>query len=102
ILLDDMGNPVKSGGQDVLDPDFEPDFCAPLIKIVIGDTAPDNSVVPTSLRPLPVINSRKFSSMPTRYFELQRGGAGGEIEWLINGRPFDPEFVAATPNRGVP
>ena len=22
-------------------------------------------------------------------FEVQRGSAGGEIEWLINGEPFD-------------
>jgi len=103
VLLDDMGNPIKSGGNDVLDPDFEPDFCAPLIKIVIGDTAPDNSVIPTSLRPLPVINTKKLSTLPTRTFELQRSGTpGGELEWLINGRPFDPEFVAATPTRGVP
>ena len=23
-------------------------------------------------------------------FEVKRGSAGGEIEWLINGKPFDP------------
>ena len=28
-------------------------------------------------------------------FEVQRGSAGGEIEWLINGKPFNP-FQLAT------
>jgi len=103
ILLDDLGNPVKSGGNDVLDPDFEPNFCAPLIKIVIGDLAPDNSQVPSTLRPLPVINTKKLSTLPTRRFELQRSGTpGGEIEWLINGQPFDPNVSLADAHRGVP
>jgi len=90
-------------GKDVIDPDFEPGFCAPLIKIVIGDDAPDNSQVPMQLRPLPVINSKKLKTLPTRSFELQRSGVfGGENEWLINGRVFDPSVPLATPSRGVP
>ena len=27
---------------------------------------------------------------------MQRGSAGGEIEWLINGKPFDPANVATS------
>ena len=27
---------------------------------------------------------------------MQRGSAGGEIEWLINGMPFDPATVATS------
>jgi FtsP/CotA-like multicopper oxidase with cupredoxin domain len=104
VLVDDQGNPLKGGdGKDLLDPDFEPGFCVPLIKIVIGENAVDNSVIPSALRPLPVINSKKLKTMPTRTFELQRSGAfGGEIEWLINGQPFVPDAPLATPQRGVP
>ena len=29
-------------------------------------------------------------------FEVKRGSAGGEIEWLINGVPFDPATVATS------
>ena len=29
-------------------------------------------------------------------FEVERGAAGGEIEWLINGKPFDPTTVATS------
>jgi FtsP/CotA-like multicopper oxidase with cupredoxin domain len=29
-------------------------------------------------------------------FEVQRGSAGGEIEWLINGTPFDPTVVSSS------
>jgi hypothetical protein len=29
-------------------------------------------------------------------FEVKRGTLGGETEWLINGKPFDPAAVAAS------
>ena len=29
-------------------------------------------------------------------FEVQRGSLGGEIEWLINGKQFDPSVVATS------
>src|SRR4029079_895943 len=38
-------------------------------------------------------------------FEVERGSAGGEIEWLINGVPFDPSTVATSltnPNGSPP
>ncbi len=70
---------------------LDPRYKIPLLKIVIGNDAPDNSVMPTAntiLRPQPKLPD--LSTLPTRTFELQRGGFGGEIEWLINGQPFDP------------
>ena len=96
---------VLDNGQTVVDPDFEPGFCVPMVKIIIeSDTkAVDNSLVPTNLRPLPKINMKKLSSLPTRYFELQRGGTfGGETEWLINGQEFHPGHNLAFPKMGVP
>jgi FtsP/CotA-like multicopper oxidase with cupredoxin domain len=75
----------------------------PLLKIVIGDDAPDNSVMPTAgmvLRPQPKLPD--LTTIPTRTFELQRGSFGGEIQWLINGHPFDPTVPLATVKQGQP
>jgi len=89
----------------VPNPDFEPGFCVPMVKVVIdGDDRPvDNSRIPTSLRPLPVIDTRKLKTLPTRTFTLQRSGAlGGETEWLINNAAFEPGVNLAEVTRGQP
>ena len=94
---------VLDTGEVVPDPDFEPNFKCPLMKIVIGDDAPDNSRIPSQLRPLPVVNTKKLSSLPAFTFELQRSGAfGGELEWLINGKIFDPLDPMRTVGKGGP
>jgi FtsP/CotA-like multicopper oxidase with cupredoxin domain len=64
----------------------DPAYKVPVLKIVIGDDAPDDSVIPTTMRDVPVfkgtdqwqklLNSR-------RIFELDRSGFGGELEWGI-------------------
>jgi FtsP/CotA-like multicopper oxidase with cupredoxin domain len=73
----------------------DPDYKVPVMKIVIGDDAPDNSQIPKVMRPLPPLPSNWKDLMDTRLiFEMQRGSAGAEIEWLINGEPFDPFSVA--------
>jgi FtsP/CotA-like multicopper oxidase with cupredoxin domain len=71
---------------------LDPNYKIPMIKIVIGDDAPDDSVIPTGqMAELPPVPANWQSMMNDRkIFEVQRGSAGGEIEWLINGRPFDP------------
>jgi len=90
-------------GTIVPDPGFDPNYRVPMIKIVIGDTVADNSLVPKKLRSLPVVDPAIFPGLTQRTFELQRSGAfGGEIEWLINGLPFDPTEPLAFVNRGVP
>jgi len=72
----------------------DPNYKIPVLKIVIGDDAPDNSLIPDPsqlLRALPPVPANWQSMMNNRLiFEVQRGTAGGEIEWLINGMPFDP------------
>jgi FtsP/CotA-like multicopper oxidase with cupredoxin domain len=75
----------------------DPKYKVPMMKIVIGDDAPDNSVDPLvtakkgPLRPLPAVPAGWQSQIDNRMvFEVQRGSAGGETEWLINGQPFDP------------
>jgi FtsP/CotA-like multicopper oxidase with cupredoxin domain len=72
----------------------DPNYKIPVIKIVIGDDAPDNSVMPDPtkpLRPLPPLDPNWKNMLNERLiFEVKRGSAGGETEWLINGRPFDP------------
>jgi len=73
----------------------DPNYKVPMIKIVIGDDAVDNSMILPSLRPVPdfvpgALAAVKDSTIPT--FELQRGSVVGdpETEWLINGKAFDP------------
>ena len=76
----------------------DPSYKVPVLKFVIGDDAPDNSVMPTPdvlLRDLPPLPSNWQSLLNNRsIFEVERGAAGGEIEWLINGVQFDPTVVA--------
>ncbi|NMM25546.1 MAG: multicopper oxidase domain-containing protein, partial [Phycicoccus sp.] len=78
----------------------DPNYKVPVLKFVIGDDAPDNSVLPAAnklLRPLPPLPSNWQSLLDNRsIFEVQRGSGGGEIEWLINGKPFDPANVLAS------
>jgi len=81
---------------------FSPDprYKIPMMKIIIGDDAPDNSVLPkatTKLRALPPLPADWKTLMNNRLiFEVERGSAGGELEWLINGRPFDPATLATS------
>jgi FtsP/CotA-like multicopper oxidase with cupredoxin domain len=75
----------------------DPKYMVPVLKIIIGDNAPDDSVIPTQMRPLPPLPSNWQSLMDNRLiFEVQRGSAGGELEWLINGKPFEPATVATS------
>ncbi|WP_087872124.1 multicopper oxidase family protein [Arthrobacter globiformis] len=75
----------------------DPKYKVPVLKFVIGDTAPDDSRIPTALRPLPPLPSNWQTLLSNRMiFEVKRGSLGGETEWLINGKPFDPAAVAAS------
>jgi FtsP/CotA-like multicopper oxidase with cupredoxin domain len=97
----------------------DPNYKVPVLKIVIGDLPPepDHSIIPTKLRPLPVIDlsDEALQKLPHRTFELQRGGVSGglgldpvtaelnrETEWLINGRPFMICDPLARPSKGGP
>ncbi|GLY69016.1 multicopper oxidase family protein [Amycolatopsis taiwanensis] len=70
----------------------DPNYKIPVLKFVIGDIAEDNSLIPTTpMREIPPVPSNWQSMLNDRLiFEVQRGSASGEIEWLINGKPFDP------------
>ena len=86
--------------------DPDPNYKIPIMKIVIGDDAPDNSILPgptKKLRDLPPLPSNWQSLLDDRLiFEVQSGSAGGELEWLINGKPFDPtiELLSLTNKAG--
>lgn len=78
---------------------FDPNYKIPVLKFVVGDDAPDDSVIPRVMREQPIIPD--LAGLPRRTFELQRGGGfGGETEWLINGKPFDPSIPLAAPIQG--
>ena len=75
----------------------DPNYKVPVLKFVIGDDAPDNSVIPQALRPLPAVPSNWKTLLANRtIFEVKRGSIGGETEWLINGKPFEPAQVATS------
>ncbi|HEV8318523.1 MAG TPA: multicopper oxidase domain-containing protein [Vicinamibacterales bacterium] len=75
----------------------------PMIKIVIGEDAPDNSLIPSGkMRDLPPVPSRdELDRLPHRAFKLERGGStlGPEGQWLINGQPFTPCIQRAYPRK---
>ena len=78
---------------------FSPDpaYKVPVLKIVIGDDAPDDSVIPTKMRDLPPLPGNWQSMLDNRLiFEVERGSASGETEWLINGKPFTPNTVSTS------
>jgi FtsP/CotA-like multicopper oxidase with cupredoxin domain len=78
----------------------DPNYKVPVLKIVIGDDAPDDSLMPDpkrQMRALPPLPSNWANLLDTRsIFEVERGSAGGEVEWMINGQPFDPATVATS------
>ncbi|MFL5406726.1 MAG: multicopper oxidase family protein, partial [Myxococcales bacterium] len=96
-LVDDVTNAVIGP-----DPLFDPNFCVPMMQIVVDGLAVDNSVMPkavTLLRASPPFDAK---APKVRDFTLQRSGAlGGETEWLINGAQFDPQVPLATPFVGA-
>ncbi len=83
------GRMWDSSTRDGIDPDYK----VPMLKFVIdgNDTPVDNSRIPAAMRPTPPLPSNWTTLLDNRLiFEVERGGAGGEIEWLVNGQPFDP------------
>jgi FtsP/CotA-like multicopper oxidase with cupredoxin domain len=82
----------------------DPAYKIPVLKIVIGDDAPDASVVPPKLRESPDVPADAMAAVTAKStvtFELQRGNSNvdPEFEWLINGRPFDPAHPAISVKR---
>jgi FtsP/CotA-like multicopper oxidase with cupredoxin domain len=91
IYLVDIMKMTTGRMWDVADPAYK----VPVMKIVIGDDAVDNSIIPAKMRDVPdlvpgALAAVKDKSIPT--FELQRGSSpdSAEFEWLINGIAFDP------------
>jgi FtsP/CotA-like multicopper oxidase with cupredoxin domain len=99
-IFDNNGTAVGSGE----DPEFDPNYCVPLMKIVIDGNklVADDSLMPVGLmRALPKLPAN-FRNVRVRHFALARsGGAGGEAEWIINGMPFDPFVQMARVKHGT-
>jgi FtsP/CotA-like multicopper oxidase with cupredoxin domain len=98
----------------------DPKYQIPMIKIIIGDVAPDDSVDPLAMsvkgkdelgfaytlrETQPLVPGWQSAMSNAATFELQRGSANDdpETEWLINGLQFDPTRPLASPkqNSGV-
>jgi FtsP/CotA-like multicopper oxidase with cupredoxin domain len=74
---------------------LDEDYKVPMMKIVIGDIAEDNSVIPRKMRALPPLPTNWRELLDNRLiFEVERGSGSGEVEWLINGQPFEHDQVA--------
>jgi FtsP/CotA-like multicopper oxidase with cupredoxin domain len=87
---------------------FDSNYAVPMVKIIIGDPAVDNSLLPTPDRTLRVQpDYRVENPAPGKDFTLERGGLGDETEWLINGTQFDPTkplasvFIGAAETWGI-
>jgi FtsP/CotA-like multicopper oxidase with cupredoxin domain len=121
------GSPTKAGDElylvDVMKmttgrmwDNADPNYKVPVMKIVIGDDAPDASlpgvdlskpsdVAGIRLREVPdmvpgAVAAIKDKGIPT--FELERGSSNAdpETEWLINGQQFDPSKPMISPKNG--
>ena len=82
-------------------------YLVPVLKIVIGDAAPDNSVMPVvgqllrAAPALPAAAELQNLIANRRVFTFERTGSlGGENEWAVNGHEFDPAYVMAKPLLG--
>ncbi len=89
-------NSARQGSSD-------PTYKVPVLKFVIGDTAPDDSLIPETLqqlRPLPPLPNNWQSMMDNRLiFRVERAPAHNpvdELEWQINGHDFDTTTVASS------
>jgi FtsP/CotA-like multicopper oxidase with cupredoxin domain len=79
----------------------DPNYKVPVLRFEIdgNDRPPDQSDIAPGkpLRPLPPLPANWKTLLDNRLiFEVKRGSSGGEIEWLINGKPFDPATVATS------
>lgn len=78
----------------------DPNYKVPVLKFVIGDDAPDDSLIPQPgqlLRSLPPLPGNWQSMLDNRLvFEVERGSSSADVEWLINGQPFDPTHVGTS------
>jgi FtsP/CotA-like multicopper oxidase with cupredoxin domain len=91
----------------------DPRYVIPLMKIVIGDDAPDASLpgvnltdakalAKVALRPVPdFVPGYQSQIKNAATFELQRGSSNAdpETEWLINGQQFDPTKPMISPKQ---
>jgi FtsP/CotA-like multicopper oxidase with cupredoxin domain len=89
-------NSARAGSSD-------PAYKVPVLKFVIGDVAPDDSLVPAPLkplRPLPPLPANWQSMLDNRLiFRVERAPAHNpvdELEWQINGHVFDPAVVTTS------
>jgi FtsP/CotA-like multicopper oxidase with cupredoxin domain len=83
--------------------EFDPNYCVPVLKFVIGSTTTDSSVMPAlnqQLRELPPLPD--FDTLPRRRFVFNKENVGGENMWTINGREFDHGRSEANPKIGQP
>jgi hypothetical protein len=73
-----QGLPTAGGGANSSRFFPDPKYKVPVLKFVIGDTAPDDSQIPAALRPLPPLPGNWQTMLDNRMiFEVKRGTLGG-------------------------
>lgn len=69
-----------------------------VMRFVVARKAADDSVLPRRLAEIEPL--RPGAAAPRREWVFSRGIVGGDRGWTINGRPFDPARMDATPRLG--
>jgi len=71
-----------------------------VMRFVVGRTATDDSDVPSTLAPVEVLT--RADAVTRRRFDFRLSGPGEHgRQWTVNGVPFDPETVVASPILGT-
>ena len=71
-----------------------------VMRFVVGRTATDDSAVPSTLAPVEVLT--RADAVTRRRFDFRLSGPGEHgRQWTVNGVPFDPETVVASPILGT-
>ena len=79
--------------------DFGDGNMSQVMRFVVGDDPPEPFAVPSALSSVETL--RTEDAVTTRTFRFRHGDVGHETGWLIDGRPFHPDDIAAAPALGT-
>jgi len=89
----------KPGTKVTIFNDFGDGNMSQVMRFIVGEKAGDRFTVPDRLSEIEPLSDAQ--SVATRTFQFRSGDAGRMKGWLINGRPFSPDNIAAAPSLGT-
>jgi FtsP/CotA-like multicopper oxidase with cupredoxin domain len=93
VIVDFAG--YRTGTVVTLYNDFDDGPMNQILRFRVGDRAADPFTVPERLATVGTLTASQ--AVVTRTLHFASGGVGQTKGWLINGQPFSPDTVAATP-----